>query len=228
MTAMFPHKTTVRMDRDTVARKGALVKILKGLKDRKIDILVGTQMVTKGHDFPGITLVGIICADLSLSFPDFRAGERTFQLLAQVAGRAGRGETPGRVILQTYNPGHFSIQCAQNQDFQAFYREEIGFRKTLAYPPFSRMVQIKISSKNRQKGNQQAQRIGKQARNLIGTDPLFKKNILIFGPLESPLTRIAARYRWQLLLKGMHLSPLRDFVQRLLFDLRSDGPDRSG
>jgi len=227
MTAMFPHKTTVRMDRDTVARKGALVKILKGLKDRKIDILVGTQMVTKGHDFPGITLVGIICADLSLSFPDFRAGERTFQLLAQVAGRAGRGETPGRVILQTYNPDHFSIQCAQNQDFQTFYREEIGFRKTLAYPPFSRMVQIKISSKNRQKGNKQAQRIGKQARGLIGTDPLFKKNILIFGPLESPLTRIAARYRWQLLLKGMHLSPLRDFVQRLLFDLRSDGPDRA-
>jgi primosomal protein N' (replication factor Y) len=144
---LFPDARVARMDRDTTARKGTLVKLLKGLKDQTIDILVGTQMVAKGHDFPNITLVGIICADHSLSFPDFRAGERTFQLLAQVAGRAGRGSFPGRVILQTYNPDHFSIMAARDQDFNSFYHQEINFRKALNYPPFSRMIQLKISGK---------------------------------------------------------------------------------
>ena len=111
------------MDRDTTTRKGSVIKLLKGLRDKTTDILVGTQMVAKGHDFPNITLVGIICADLSLSFPDFRAGERTFQLLAQVAGRAGRGDRPGKVILQTYNPDHFCIDAARGQDFLSFYNK---------------------------------------------------------------------------------------------------------
>ena len=224
--ALFPEKNVVRMDRDTTSRKGAIVKMLKGLKNREVDILVGTQMVTKGHDFPGITLVGIICADLSLSFPDFRAGERTFQLLAQVAGRAGRSSTQGRVILQTYNPDHFSIQCARNQDFDAFYRKEIESRKALDYPPFSRMVQIKISSRDRSKGNQQADIMGSLSREIIQTNPLFKKTIRMFGPLESPLPKIAARYRWQLLFKGLHLSPLREFLQQLLFATQADRHNR--
>ncbi|MCK4987088.1 MAG: primosomal protein N', partial [Desulfobacterales bacterium] len=114
---LFPDARVARMDRDTTTRKGSIVKLLKGLRDETIDILIGTQMIAKGHDFPSITLVGIICADLSLSFPDFRAGERTFQLLAQVSGRAGRGASEGRVILQTYNPDHFSIMAAKDQDF---------------------------------------------------------------------------------------------------------------
>jgi primosomal protein N' (replication factor Y) len=143
---LFPDARVARMDRDTTSRKGAIVKLLKGLKDQTIDILVGTQMVAKGHDFPNITLVGIICADLSLNFPDFRAGERTFQLLAQVAGRAGRGSFPGRVILQTYTPEHFSILAARDQDFNSFYHQEITYRKALNYPPFSRMIQLKISA----------------------------------------------------------------------------------
>lgn len=219
---LFPDKIVQRMDRDTTTRKGAVVTMLKGLKNREIDILVGTQMVTKGHDFPDITLVGIICADLSLSFPDFRAGERTFQLLAQVAGRAGRGKIPGRVILQTYNPDHFSIQCAQHQDFRAFYQKEITSRKALDYPPFSRMVQIKISSKDRSKGSRQAEMMGDLARDIVKANPLFGKTIRIFGPLESPLPRIADRYRWQLLFKGLRLSPLRDFMQQLLFSSHAD------
>ena len=223
---LFPDKKVQRMDRDTTTRKGAIVKILRGLKNREVDILVGTQMVTKGHDFPGITLVGIICADLSLSFPDFRAGERTFQLLAQVAGRAGRGKTPGRVILQTYNPDHFSIQCARDQDFNAFYLKEIESRKALDYPPFSRMVQIKISSRDRSKGKRQAEIMGTLARDIIQANPLFRKTIHIFGPLESPFPRIAARYRWQLLFKGLRLSPLREFMQQLLFESQADRPNR--
>ena len=123
-------------------------------------------MVAKGHDFPNITLVGIICADLSLSFPDFRAGERTFQLLAQVSGRAGRGNRPGRVILQTYNPEHFSIAAAGQQDFIAFYRQEIGYRKALNYPPFSRMIQLKISGRGAQLTENHARQLGDLCRAL--------------------------------------------------------------
>ncbi|MBA3019301.1 MAG: primosomal protein N', partial [Desulfobacteraceae bacterium] len=126
--SLFPNAKTARMDRDTTTRKGSILKLLKGLKNQTIDILVGTQMIAKGHDFPNITLVGIICADLSLSLPDFRAGERTFQVLAQVSGRAGRGNVSGRVILQTFNPEHFSILSAKIQDFKAFYNKEIHFR----------------------------------------------------------------------------------------------------
>ena len=113
---LFPHACVARMDRDTTTRKNSTLQILKGLRNCTIDVLVGTQIVAKGHDFPHITLVGIICADLSLSFPDFRAGERTFQIIAQVAGRAGRGERPGRVILQTYNSNHFSILSAKRKN----------------------------------------------------------------------------------------------------------------
>ena len=120
VTKLFPQARIARMDRDTTRKKGALLNILKDLKNNAIDILIGTQMVAKGHDFPNITLVGVICADLSLNFPDFRSGARTFQILAQVAGRAGRGDIPGRVILQTYNPTHFCISAAQTQDFRVF------------------------------------------------------------------------------------------------------------
>jgi primosomal protein N' (replication factor Y) len=147
---LFPEARVARMDRDTVARKGALVKLLKGLQNHETDILIGTQMVAKGHDFPNITLVGIICADTSLSFPDFRAGELTFQVLAQVAGRAGRGKRPGRVILQTYSPDHFSITAATDHDFMKFYNQEISFRKAFNYPPFARMIQLKISGRDRE------------------------------------------------------------------------------
>ena len=208
----FPHASVVRMDRDTTARKGAILKILKDLKNRSTDILVGTQMVTKGHDFPNITLVGIVCADLSLNFPDFRAGERTYQLLAQVSGRAGRGEVPGRVILQTFNPEHFSIRSAGDQDDTAFYQQEIGFRKALNYPPFSRIVQLKISGVDPGKTGDFAAVIGRRCRSLQ------ERSIEVLGPIEAPMPKIAGRYRWQILLKGTRVKPLREVVHRLLFD----------
>jgi primosomal protein N' (replication factor Y) len=227
LKALYPEKHIARMDRDTVARKGAVIAILKGLRNREIDILVGTQMVSKGHDFPGITLVGIVCADLSLSFPDFRAGERTFQLLSQVAGRAGRGEAPGRVILQTYNPGHFSIQCARDQDFRAFYQKEIQFRRDLDYPPFSRMILVKISSRKKDEGQRFAAQLGKRARRIIASKPAFVKHVQFFGPLASPVAKIASYHRWQMLLKGMHPASLREFAQNLMFDPKLPRPDRS-
>jgi len=222
---LFPRAAVARMDRDTTARKGALLKILKDLRDRKTDILIGTQMVAKGHDFPFITLVGIICADLSLSLPDFRAGERTFQLLAQVAGRAGRGQTPGRVILQTYNPDHFSIEAARHQDFEAFYRQEIEFRKALGYPPLTRMIQIRISGADKAAVARMAETLGDRCGRFIADQARFR-SVAMLGPAEAPLQRIADQYRWQLLLKDRDAAPLHLLVNKLLFG--RDGYNRTG
>ncbi len=215
---LFPQASVARMDRDTTRRKGSILKMLKGLNNKTIDILVGTQMVAKGHDFPNITLVGIICADLSLSFPDFRAGERTFQLLAQVAGRAGRGEAPGRVILQTYNPEHFSILAAREQDFLSFYSQEIEFRKALSYPPISRMIQLKISGKDKQKTKNHARLLGDLCLDLQSSPPASFAAVTVLGPIEASLPRIAEHYRWQILLKCENARTLHDFMGRLMAD----------
>jgi len=213
---LFPAARVARMDRDTTRRRGEILRLLKGLRDHTIDILIGTQMVTQGHDFPGITLVGILCADLSLSFPDFRAGERTFQLLSQVAGRAGRGDRPGRVILQTYNPDHFSIRAACAQDFDAFYEPEIGFRKALGYPPITRMVLLRLSGRDECFTRAQAEALGAQCRSLQAADPAWAASLQLLGPIEAPLTRIAGHYRWQILVKSPHTAALHRFVDRLL------------
>ena len=215
---LFPDARVARMDRDTTKRKGTLVKILKDLRDRNIDILVGTQMVAKGHDFPNITLVGIICADLSLNFPDFRAGETTFQILAQVAGRAGRGTQPGTVLLQTYNPDHFSITAARHQDFISFYKEEIKFRKIFNYPPYARMIQLKISGKNLDQTKKHAAAVGEACQKLKQAAPAFQNTIQVFGPIEAPLSRVANRYRWQILLKSTYTKPLHEFIRALIFE----------
>ncbi|MFZ2634298.1 MAG: primosomal protein N' [Desulfosalsimonadaceae bacterium] len=216
--SLFPEARVARMDRDTTVRKGALLKILKGLRKREIDILIGTQMVAKGHDFPDITLVGIICADLSLSFPDFRAGELTFQVLAQVAGRAGRGERPGRVILQTYSPDHFSITAATEHDFMAFYNHEIAFRKAFNYPPFSRMIQLKISGPDMGKTRSTAEAMGGMCDGLKAENSEFNQWIEVLGPIEAPLSRIAGRFRWQVILKSANVTLLHQFARRLVFE----------
>jgi primosomal protein N' (replication factor Y) len=179
-------------------------------------------MVAKGHDFPNITLVGIICADLSLNFPDFRAGERTFQLLAQVAGRAGRGTVPGRVILQTYNPNHFAILSAKKQDFQNFYKAEIGFRKSLNYPPFSRMIQLKISGKDKEKTRQHAQAVGDLCDTLKKNNRSFFNSVEILGPIEASLPKIAKRYRWQILLKCLSTKQLHRFLHQIWFEKKAN------
>jgi primosomal protein N' (replication factor Y) len=212
---LFPEAKVARMDRDTTARKGALTSILKNLRQGAIDILIGTQMVAKGHHYPNITLVGILIADLSLNFPDFRAGERTFQLLAQVAGRAGRGSTPGRVILQTFNPDHFCITTARDQDYAAFYSHEIGFRKDLNYPPHSRLVQILVTGKDRSQTARYAQEVGKLCRVIQSEKRGFRKNVEILGPVAAPLARIKKHYRWQLLLKGRNVGPLHGLTRAL-------------
>jgi primosomal protein N' (replication factor Y) len=215
--ALFPDAKVARMDRDTTAGKGSVIKILKKLKNQEIDILVGTQMVAKGHDFPNITLVGIICADMSLNFPDFRAGEQTFQLLAQVAGRAGRGAATGRVVLQTYNPDHFSIKAASNQDNSEFYNKEIKYRQALNYPPFSRIIQIRLSGKDKKKTKIHALFMGEMCRKLLEENSSFIKHIEVLGPVEAPLPKISGHYRWQILLKGLGSGHLHKFIIALLF-----------
>jgi primosomal protein N' (replication factor Y) len=224
---IFPEARVARMDRDTTCRKGALVKILKDLRKGSIDILVGTQMVAKGHDYPNITLVGVVCADLSLNFPDFRAGERTFQLLAQVAGRAGRGERPGRVILQTYNPEHFCILTAKDQDYRAFYEHEIGFRKTLDYPPFSRLVHILIAGKDKDKTAVYAQSLGGICQTLQSENRTYRDAVKRLGPVAAPLSRLQRQYRWHILLKGSKVRPLHSLV-RLLMDRAAREIPKSG
>ena len=226
MDQLFPDARVARMDRDTTNRKGAILRLLKDLKERRIDILVGTQMVAKGHDFPGITLVGVVCADLTLNFPDFRSGERTFQLLAQVAGRAGRGEQAGRVILQTYNPEHFTIQAAKQQDFKSFFDNEIGYRKALGYPPCTRLIAIRISGKHRRPTAGYAEKLGSLCREQLAANASVYGRLKVMGPIEAPLSRIANRYRWQLLISSPDAGPHR-FVRELITGRRAVAPERS-
>ena len=219
--SLFPEATVARMDRDTVAPKGALLKMLKDLRNRTTDILIGTQMVAKGHDFPYITLVGIICADISFNFPDFRSSERMFQLLLQVSGRAGRGESPGQVILQTYNPEHFIIAAATRQDYASFYEKEIQFRESLKYPPFSRLIQIKLSGKDQEKTRSHALKLGELCRSLKKNNSSWHP-VEVLGPIESYLPRIARYYRWQILLKSVRTTPLRRMARELITTHRKD------
>ncbi len=216
---LFPEARVARMDRDTTGRKGAILKLLRALRRREIDVLIGTQMVAKGHDFPNITLVGIVSADLSMNFPDFRAGERTFQLLAQVAGRAGRGDRPGRVIMQTYNPDHFCITTARDQDFRNFFTREIQFRRKLGYPPFARLLQLRFSGREKNTVSQNARQVGDRLRAAAG---MLHSEVEVLGPIESPLSKIAGRFRWQLLVKGPGAAVLRQLVRRVL--LAEDAP----
>ncbi|MEW5733813.1 MAG: primosomal protein N' [Thermodesulfobacteriota bacterium] len=209
----FPDARTGRLDRDTVTAKGSLVAILDKLHKRETDILIGTQMVTKGHDFPGITLVGILCADLSLNFPDFRAAERTFQILCQVSGRAGRGQSPGKVVLQTFNPGHFCITAARESDLEGFYNRELKVRQALVYPPFSRLAQLRIQGEDpvaTEKTAYAAAALCRELASALATDP-----VTVLGPARSPIARIAGQSRFQILCKGSPGKAFRTFLAAL-------------
>lgn len=191
----FPHAAVERMDADTTRRKGAHRAILQGFAAGQTDILIGTQMVAKGLDFPNVTLVGVLSADLSLKLPDIRASERTFQLLTQVAGRAGRGELPGKVIIQCYDPSHFAIQAAREHDYKRFFRQEISFRRQMNYPPFAELVRILCTGPQKET-SEHAARIARFLRQ-HGVRPGQ-----IYGPAPAPISRIKGRYRWQVVLKG--------------------------
>jgi len=210
---IFPEARMQRMDSDTTFQKGSQEKILKALEARKIDILIGTQMITKGHDFPFITLVGVISADTSLNMPDFRAAEKTFQLITQVAGRGGRGDYPGKVIIQTFNPEHYALKHAQNHDYKSFYTEEIEFREALQYPPFGRIINLRLSSIKKDSLIEEAHRLGKMAKKLSARQGNIAE---IIGPAESPLAKIRGRFRWQMLIKGTDINALHQIAREII------------
>jgi len=201
LAGLFPNASIDRMDRDTVIRKRSHFEILKKLRDQKTDILIGTQMITKGHDFPQVTLVGVLCADLSLNWPDFRAGERTFQLLAQVSGRAGRGAHPGQVYIQTFNPAHYIFKYVCLHDYLGFYNQEIRFRRALKYPPFSRLINLLFQGNRETAVNQVAEKISGYLREEIRKNK-WANSLELLGPVSAPIAKIKGRYRWQMLLKG--------------------------
>lgn len=210
LAGILPTARLARLDRDTCRTRQDFIRILQAVHKGDIDILLGTQMITKGHHFPNVTLVGIVLADTGLGLPDFRAGERTFQLISQVTGRAGRGEKPGRVIIQTFQPGHYSIEMARSHDYTGMYGREIELRKALSYPPFSRLVNIKIEGPDNEQVQQTALKLADLARKFQKrSDPE------ILGPAPAPLTRIRDRYRWQILVKGSRLESLHVFLHRI-------------
>ena len=194
---LFPKATTIRMDVDTVSKKNSHEDILNKFKNDNIDILIGTQMVVKGHHFPNVTLVGVIAADSSLNIDDYRANERTFQILTQVAGRAGRENLEGTVIIQTYNPESFSIQCAKKQDYNMFYKTEIELRKQLKYPPFCDIIVIGLNSIN----EEEIIKISKSIYNYLNLK-LDQEEFKIFKPMPSPISKIQNRLRWRIIIKG--------------------------
>ncbi|MEN6520619.1 MAG: primosomal protein N' [Armatimonadota bacterium] len=206
----FPDARVLRMDRDTTARKGSHAQILDAFRKHDADILVGTQMIAKGLDFPGVTLVGVISADTSLNLPDFRAGERTFQLLSQVAGRAGRGTEPGEVIIQTFNPEHYAVVAAAAHDYESFYEQEIELRRETGYPPFSSMLNIVSSDESEADARQ---RLDELVRDLAErSKTTTKASVEVLGPVPAPVARLRGRYRWHVLLR----SPDRDALAKVV------------
>ncbi|MBI2339893.1 MAG: primosomal protein N' [Deltaproteobacteria bacterium] len=199
----FPRARLSRLDRDSTQKKGYLLQTLKRMKEGKIDILVGTQMVAKGHDIPNVTLVGVLGIDAGLGLPDFRAAEKSFQLLTQVAGRAGRAEKPGRVIVQTFAPDHFSIQCACRNDYERFFEQELSFRREAGYPPEARLIQFRFSSANEKRLIDFMRCLKVHLDHMAGGPAAL-------GPSKAPIEKIRGRFRWQVLLKGKN----RDAVQK--------------
>jgi len=204
----FPTARIGRLDRDTVARKGAFEDVLQQFRDGLLDILVGTQMIAKGHDIPNVTLVGVVLADIGLSIPDFRAAERTFQLLTQAAGRAGRGETPGQVVIQTLSPEHYAVRMAAEQDYEAFYTKETEFRRWLHYPPFAAVANILVRAVKQEDALRMVSQLGFEL-----TPP--PKGIRVMGPAEAPVVRLKNEFRYQILLKAASRSTLRETLTRM-------------
>ena len=209
VAAACPGARVARLDRDAIRRKGSLAALLSKFRDGEIDVLVGTQMIAKGHDFPRVTLVGVVSADVGLGLADFRASERTFQLLTQVAGRAGRGERLGEAIVQTLYPGHYSIQLACRQDYPAFYEREMQFRRAMKYPPLVSLVNTVVRSRTFAGAMDDAADVVQKVREADG-------QIRVLGPAPAPLGKLRGEYRAQLLIKGTNRKRIRERLQAAL------------
>jgi primosomal protein N' (replication factor Y) len=202
---IVPGARVARLDRDAVRRKGSLDALLSRFRDGAIDVLVGTQMIAKGHDFPRVTLVGVISADVGLGLADFRASERTFQLLTQVAGRAGRGEQSGEAIVQTLYPTHYSVQLACRQDYPAFYEREVQFRRSMRYPPFVSMINVVVRARTFAGAIDDAGDLVERLRQGEAAG-----GFRVLGPAPAPLGKLRGEYRAQLLIKGTNRKRMRE------------------
>jgi primosomal protein N' (replication factor Y) len=202
VAALFPNARVARVDRDSMRRRGAITELLQRFASGDVDVLVGTQMIAKGHDFPQVTLVGVVSADVGLGLADFRAGERTFQLLTQVAGRAGRGDITGEAVIQTIHPAHYSIRHACRQDYAAFYDEEINFRRSMRYPPVIAMINAVVKASSLEAAIADAGEIVSALR--WGGEPYR-----VLGPAPAPLSRLKGEHRAQFFIKGTHRSAIR-------------------
>jgi primosomal protein N' (replication factor Y) len=214
LRAQFPGARIGRVDRDSVRRKGALTSLLTRFAVGELDVLVGTQMIAKGHDFPRVTLVGVISADVGLGVADFRAGERTFQLLTQVAGRAGRGDRAGEAIVQTLYPEHYSIQFACRQDYPAFFEREIAFRRGMRYPPVVALVNVVV----RGRSFDDAMRTASDAVHLLKPFAVTT-SFTILGPAPAPIVRLRGEHRVQFFLKGGKRADMRNALKAMLAEM---------
>ena len=209
LTKLYPDARIGRVDRDTMRHMRDFERVLGGFRDGQIDILVGTQMIAKGHDFPRVTLVGVIGADAPLAFPDFRAAERTFQLLTQVAGRSGRGDQKGEVVIQSYFPDHYTFQLAVTQRFEDFYARESRYRKAMFYPPFTALAGLVVMDRDPSRAATLARTVGEFL------DSVRTNAIRILGPAPAPLEKIKRVHRHQLLIKSASRSALHQMLNRL-------------
>lgn len=209
-----------RVDRDTMAHKGELEEILLKFDRGAIDMLVGTQMIAKGHDFPNVTLVGVVSVDIGLGLPDLRSAERTFQLITQVAGRAGRGEKPGRVLIQTYYPDHYALRFAKEQDYEGFYKEELKFRRSLNYPPFVVLAMIMVRHRDLEQASRTANAL-RRALNNANAD----RTVRILGPAPASVGRLKNEYRLQMILKAPTRRALRETLAIALEEAEREGCD---
>ncbi len=201
MRRLFPQVRTLRMDIDTTQKRDAHYQMLTAFREGKAQVLIGTQMIAKGLDFPKVTLVGVIAADLTLNLPDYRAQERTFQLITQVAGRAGRAAAPGEVIVQTYRPEHPCILAAARQDYRAFFEQEFGRRRTGLYPPFTMLTRLLVESENAASAKELCDRLYETVQTYLLAHPAQKKRVLMLRADEAPVKRIRGKYRYHVLLK---------------------------
>jgi primosomal protein N' (replication factor Y) len=208
---LFPGARVARLDRDVARRAGQYQRLLADFRQGKIDLLVGTQLIAKGHDFPGVTLVGVVSADLGLGLPDFRAAERTFQLLTQAAGRAGRGEAPGRVLVQTFYPEHYAIRLAAEQNYAGFFSKEMSFRRLMHYPPVTALANVIAEDTKLEQAARVASRIGTFMTGIESRS----SGIKVLGPSPAPLARVEGRYRIQFLLKSVSRSRLNALLRQL-------------
>ncbi len=218
LETLFPKAAIARLDRDTVRRKGSLQKILGAFGSGQTDILIGTQMIAKGHDFPRVTLVGVLTAEQSLRMADFRAAERTFQLLTQVAGRAGRGEHPGEVIIQTYYPDHYSLQHARSQNYRLFFEEEIRFRRNFRYPPFTVLANLMVRGRPQTKTRRAAEQVADlllQQRTRLSA----QRRMRVLGPAQAPLEKLKGDYRFQILIKSTNRKELHEVLESAMEEL---------